>query len=119
MAESDVISYLATQCSLVVGTSLFCGSIPETLKSGIALRTVQEVDISENLEDDAMAVIVVDYDYTTGDTAAIAIKTALESRRGLSENSWTTIGNVIKTYVGVDDLRRNVFEIQFQVRHYK
>jgi hypothetical protein len=117
MTLPEVFNFVETAGTLTRGTNFFEGYLPEGDREGVALRTARKVDVQNQLESDIIIVDVVYKSYIYADTLSDTIFNALKTQRGLGP-VWTIVGTITKDHLGIDDLRRNVFEIRFSITHY-
>jgi hypothetical protein len=117
MTPVEVFNLIESSASLTRSVNFFEGYLPEGDREGVAFRVAREVDVQNQLESDIIIVDVVYKSYVYANTLADTIFNALKIQRGLGP-IWTIVGLITKDHLGIDDLRRNVFEIRFSITHY-
>ncbi|HXK71961.1 MAG TPA: minor capsid protein [Clostridia bacterium] len=115
MAEISIAQYIAANTDLVLGADLFLAYLPEDTSNGVVVRTLFSDDNSDGLAIHYIFVIIIYENYEDAKTLANSIKTLMKNHRGTTGSTWSVKDKVVSRWLGQDNIKRNIFEVSFQI----
>lgn len=113
--ETEIIEYIENNTSFRREVEIFTDPNATKAKNIIVIKVIHATTPFGSLNARNVTIYIHHLDPVESLNNANTILAALNEKRGIDENSWGVIGDIVIRYEGVDSMKRTVHSVLFKI----
>lgn len=113
--DETILAYIADQTSLVADEDLFIDESAAEDRNYVLVKSMQSRSMFTGIQIFDTTIIICDVVYDTARSRAATLEALFDGKRGISDSSWGTIGDVVSRYEGTDTMKRTVYTVMCKI----